>query len=1269
MSRSTRNNRANVQKPGVSCGECEEPGDSRMVCCDDCGEQFHFKCVGVEEGIEEVDWSCKACEAKRAAQVNPAILTDPALGGAGKSSSDNQHQQNQLLVDVQKKMQMMQRSFEEQQLAYEKMLEEKDREMKNALEDLQHQYQRRLERKEQEIRDELTAPPAVVLPSANSTSIGADRGADIRTATDVCSVIERVEKQLQAMAKKQEQETKRLEERLRAMEIGNNDPGRRSSSALNIDADPFEPSHHSGLTSVTLSHELSRSQLAARHAVAKELPIFCGSPEEWPLFIATYESTSKMCGFSDEENLLRLQRSLKGKALEAVRSRLLYPAGLQGVISTLRMLFGRPEVIVHSLVCKIREMPAPRTEKLGTRIDFGVAVQNMCATIVACGLNEHLCNVALLQELVEKLPPTVKLDWAKYRQPLQSITLSDFSTWLGTLVEAACVVTVPPTISTYAGKPDKRRKEEVHVHLETGTSQASNSTVSLKIPPKHLSKQCVICQGTCSSVVSCKKFKDLSIGARWEALKQNRLCRKCLMKHFGACSVKEACGRNGCAYMHHEMLHDDARYQRKQITQPSTSSAGTETPTESCNTHMCTTNTVLFRYVPVLLYGKGKTVLTFAFLDDGSSVTLMEHGLLTELGLEGESYPLCLGWTADHQRQETNSVKLAIQISGIHDASTYWIPKVHTVESLALPSQTLAMDELMQRYQHLEGLIVESYRNIQPRLLIGMDNCRLGHALDSREGEINEPIATNTRLGWIVFGPCATTLQSATDVTAHHSFHPRCKELESCTHVRGKRYETGLLWRYDDVRLPDSRPMAIRRLICLEKRMQRDQNLAEALKQKIRDYECSGYIEKLTDSQLSNEFPRIWYLPIFPVVNPNKPGKLRLVWDAAAKVAGISLNSFLLTGPDQLTSLPSVLHRFREFRIAVTGDIREMFHQVLVNESDQQCQRFLWRDGEQNRNPDVYVMKVMTFGATCSPSCAQYVKNNNAQRFQEQYPRAAEAIVKEHYVDDMLSSEETEEDAVKLAKEVRELEATPGEKSLNLSSEMGTEKVLGMWWCTSTDTFTFKVSPRISADLLQGRIIPTKRQILSTLMMIFDPLGLLANFLMFLKILLQEIWRSGVNWDEQIKPEQCEKWNTWLRVLPQVEEVSVSRCYRVQTGVGENNVIQLHVFVDASEKGFAAVAFLRFEEDGIVECALIGAKTRVAPLRFVSIPRLELQAAVIGARLANDVMETHKLKPSQRFFWSDSRDVLCWLNSDHRRYSQFVAVRQMMPRSGKNFQI
>ena len=128
-------------------------------------------------------------------------------------------------------------------------------------------------------------------------------------------------------------------------------------------------------------------------------------------------------------------------------------------------------------------------------------------------------------------------------------------------------------------------------------------------------------------------------------------------------------------------------------------------------------------------------------------------------------------------------------------------------------------------------------------------------------------------------------------------------------------------------------------------------------------------------------------------------------------------------------------------------------------------------------------------------------------------------------------------------------------------------------------------------------------------------------------------------------------------MLPNVRKVSVPRCYRLFTSADAANVVQLHVFCDASENGIATIAYFRFEENGVIECAMIGSKTNVAPLKFLSISRLELQAAVVGVRLVGSIASSHRMKISRRVFWTDSRDVVCWIRSDHRRYSQFVAFR------------
>ncbi|XP_065075705.1 uncharacterized protein LOC135699384 [Ochlerotatus camptorhynchus] len=1315
---------------GTSCGICKKPDDSRMVACDTCEQWYHFACVSVDSNVEERDWSCEKCLVT-AAEVPTGTSTPVATGGAIPKSNVNKLPETSRDDLLQKQLAAMQKRLKE----FERMMKDKDDQRLKELRDQQKKYDQELKNTEQRVRDLMrnqlrstgvsgsgsTASSTgnqSLQAGGSSTSVnqldGVPRASSTGNPPPQITVNQEgtdLAQELQLLQERQALERKHLDERSVLLQrYANVDGGAAGGFGLNPQTTAYQPTRSSlfGIPS------LSQSQVSARQAVTKELPNFSGNPEEWPLFLASYENSTRICGFSDEENLLRLQKSLKGRALEAVRCRLLHPTNLPGVISTLKTLFGRPEIIIHSLVNKVREMPAPKAEKLNTLIDFGVAVQNVCAAITASGLDEYLCNVALLQELTEKLPPAIRLNWAYHRQQLNGVTLSDFGDWLGNLVEAASIVTIP---SISGPKPERRnRKEENYVNVHTD-SYAVKDAASKDRPAVAL-KRCAVCSEQCSGPETCQKFLDMDVGSRWTIVKEQKLCRKCLRKHFGACQIKSPCGRNGCSFMHSKLLHDDKRYSKPTV--PESSPSGS--PPESCNTHSKPSAKILFRYVPVTIYGKEKQLTTFAFLDDGSSATLMEHSLMKELGLKGTSHPLCLSWTGGHQRKEEESVVLALKISGTHGAKQIFeLPEVHTVRDLSLPKQSMLVSQLTTKYNYLTGLPLESYDRVSPRILIGMNNCRLGHALRSIEGGENEPIVSKTRLGWLVYGRCEMASGASTaDYSGYHSFHicPCVKDeetqlnvalkkyfsidslgisgsskpllskdeeramqiLSSETRFTGERYETGLLWRYDQVQLPNNKAMALKRLDCLQKRMKRDLELGAAVRTKMAEYEEKGYIRRLSTAEKSQKHSNDWYLPIFPVINPNKPGKIRIVFDAAARVNGVSLNSFLLTGPDQLVSLLSVLFKFREFRVAVVGDIREMFFQVRMKKQDQRSQMILWISGDPDEEPEVYVVQVMTFGAACSPSCAHYVKNQNADRFVEDYPRAVECIKHEHYVDDMLASVETEEEAVKLASEVRSIHSQGGfeirnwlsnssavvkrlhetsttEKDMSLCADMATEKVLGMWWDTATDSFTFRISPKHNVELLSGSRMPTKREVLRMLMAIYDPMGLISNFLIYLKILLQEIWRAGCGWDDEINGKLAERWITWVEALPNVRQVSVPRCYRNATSAESTNTVELHIFCDASENGMAAVAYFRFEEKGNTECALVGSKTKVAPLKFLSIPRLELQAAVIGARLAECITNSHRMKISRRVFWTDSRDVVCWLRSDHRRYSQFVAFR------------
>ncbi|XP_062538276.1 uncharacterized protein LOC134206566 [Armigeres subalbatus] len=390
-------------------------------------------------------------------------------------------------------------------------------------------------------------------------------------------------------------------------------------------------------------------------------------------------------------------------------------------------------------------------------------------------------------------------------------------------------------------------------------------------------------------------------------------------------------------------------------------------------------------------------------------------------------------------------------------------------------------------------------------------------------------------------------------------------------------------------------------------------------------------------------------------------------------VNGISLNSMLLKGPDLVQPLPEILYGFRERKIAVVGDIMEMFHQLKMRREDRYSQLFLW-PGESEASLKTFVIDVATFGSTSSPCSAQFVKNLNAAEHAEKYPSAAEAIERRHYVDDYLQSFDTEEEACRVVEEVKLVHRLGGftirnwlSNSSNVLRRVGEtnsstvkivdnggpqiERVLGMQWMAREDAFVF------SSDIDVGVVNPTKRSILRCVMSQFDPLGLLSHFLIHGRIIIQDIWRTKAGWDDSIDESILERWQLWTAKFKELEVVRISRAYFPEATTADIEDLQIHIFVDGSETAYACVAYFRATIKGNVRCALIGGKAKVAPLKTLSIPRLELQAALIGCRLSKTLCNSHNLPISQRVFWTDSKTVLAWIHSDHRRYRQFVACR------------
>ena len=187
---------------------------------------------------------------------------------------------------------------------------------------------------------------------------------------------------------------------------------------------------------------------------------------------------------------------------------------------------------------------------------------------------------------------------------------------------------------------------------------------------------------------------------------------------------------------------------------------------------------------------------------------------------------------------------------------------------------------------------------------------------------------------------------------------------------------------------------------------------------------------------------------------------------------------------------------------------------------------------------------------------------------------------------------------------------------------------------------------------------PTKRGILKQISTIFDPLGLVAPFVLRAKLILQDFWRLGFDWDKPISGPLLDAWEAWKAELPLLATLSVPRCYLSNQPSSLYVSAQIHVFADASEVAFGAAAYWTFEtQDHSYQSSLIFGKTRLAPIKPLTIPRLELQAAVMAVRMSQTIQKELDVMPSQITYWTDSTTVLSYIKSQGTRFHTFVANR------------
>ncbi|XP_011858849.1 PREDICTED: uncharacterized protein LOC105556371 [Vollenhovia emeryi] len=835
----------------------------------------------------------------------------------------------------------------------------------------------------------------------------------------------------------------------------------------------------------------------------------------------------------------------------------------------------------------------------------------------------------LFNHLVAELfDPRTRLEWesssSDSSEPADHETLIEFMT--------KRILTLNAAKPRSAGKvlPDAPRTAKAH------HAKRENETAT-----------CDLCKSK-HSLWQCPAFKAKSAAERKEHVNSGRLCWNCLGRHAVAkCQSTRNCF--SCGARHHTLLHDVSAL-------PMPVEASSLTTSRRCDN----SGSVLLATARVLVtdrHGEAHTVR--ALVDQGSEVSIVSEALVQRLRLP---------------RSRT-----AVSILGIGDPS----PERHGERWLS-NSQVRPPAPRCPSTHQIE-------------LLLGAEVC--GVILESglRKGGPHSPLAQKTSLGWILSGcgesKALTNSRGAHQCTLDRDLNDlvqrfwlqekepsvlpaltpdqqRCEDFFARTHSRNStgRYIVRLPFSAKPATLAGTRKPAERLLAAMERKSQNDPRFGSLYRTFMQEYADLHHMEKVSHTPVQQK--EICFLPHHGVMKEASTStKLRVVFNGSQRTgSGETLNGCLMIGANLLPALANVLLRWRWHRYVFMMDIAKMYRQILVHPHDRDWQRILWRprpDGEALE----YRLNTVTYGLACAPFLAIRTLRQLTDDEGGHFPLGAAALRSDSYVDDIVTGADSAEKANSTARELQDLckaggfplrkwaancqavlAGIPVEHRLQVSSRqwnVDRHSTLGLLWHPVEDSFAIS---------LRARTIPplTKRNVLAETARLFNPLGWLAPVIIRAKIHIQSAWIQQVDWDSTLPAPDARLWRAFLEDLPSLEGMRVPRWLGSDIATAE---LEIHGFADASERAYAAVVYLRTSRPDGNTINLLAARSKVAPVKPVSLPRLELCAATLLTNLAHHVREVLCLSTAPLFLWSDSTVTLHWIRGHASRWKTSVANR------------
>lgn len=807
--------------------------------------------------------------------------------------------------------------------------------------------------------------------------------------------------------------------------------------------------------------------------------------------------------------------------------------------------------------------------------------------------------------------------------------------------------------------------------------------------------KCVFCKGD-HFVTKCDGFLKKNVAQRIDWAREKRCCLNCFGTHKTFdCKSKFSC--RTCSKRHSTILHLDRKNNEKNIkanvaqtTEISVIENHEEVININSNVARQNIGSVLLATILLGVFDKnGSRVLLRALLDQGSQSAFISETAAQTLKFGRKNINAIISGIGDKEQRAIHSVQLTLfprfESNYILNCDAIVLPKLTKItDNTRLKTDIDFVNNLtLADPSFLNGGEID--------IILGASEYAQIIKMGLMKGEKNV-IAQNTEFGWVVSGafgtgPCVRVLSFVTNIELQQSLQRffRADEFDNAVNSEMSEEEkyceehfVKTIQRDEEGRfvvtlplknrslypdLGDSRKCAIATLFQLEKRFAKNPKLGEEYSKFIREGIELGHIEEVPYERNK----QIHYMPHHCVFKDSTTTALRVVYNGSQKTSNFkSLNEQLAIGRVQQRDIFALLIRFRMFRYVFTADVEKMYKQILLNESQLDLHRFLYRFSPNDPMRD-FRLKTVTFGTANAPYIAIRTLGELAKLNGEKYPMAAKMITSNMYMDDVLGGAHSLDEMYQTYDELRAVFASARfnlrkwcsneqtfldripETDLEVRALVSYVKTLGISWFAKNDVFSYNIAVPIESHPT------TKRHLTSEIAMLFDPLGWITPVVLRARNIIQNLWKETKDWDVPVDNSHVMAWKKIKHELHLLSSLQIPRWINYTP----HHVMEIHGFCDASEVGFAAVVYLKNVTKKSVH--LLAAKSKVAPLKDaknednVTIPRLELCGAHLLAKLVKSILDTLETDFHRVCLWTDSKIVLGWLNGDPDRYKKFIA--------------